>query len=441
MPTKTASTHQKALSINLDDKIYGTIAEIGAAQEVARWFFRVGAAAGSVAKTMSAYDMLVSDEIYGKAGRYVSRERLEAMLEKEYSLLIRRLSEKRGDDTRFFAFCNSVAARNFAGTNECHGWAGLRFQAEAGGEPNTIIVHINMLDDTNIAQQEAVGILGVNLIHSAFFGPDGPERDLSSLTDNLAAGRLEADLVDLSGPAFAGLDPAQTGMAMIRSGLAEAVLFGPDGNQNPPTEIIRKRPAIIKRTSVRYSSTVDSGGFEAARRRLAEELTESDKTPLNVTEFSVNSVHASGGSDPDLNLKHLQELIDQNEWAMLTRLRQSYKLSSYLRRYSQQPLRFLMGVSTFAMLLSEKFYVDSGGGLVEATGKLFANDVRLYVQPMSLTDFRMHLESVDLDPEWVVLSDESDMVSIHNLTFRGPLRLLQQYLMESGWVENLGRDG
>ena len=158
MPTKVPSTHQKALSINLDDNIYGTIAEIGAAQEVARWFFRVGAAAGSVAKTMSAYDMQVSDEIYGKAGCYVSHERLEAMLAKEYGLLIKRLSEKRGHDTRFFAFCNTVAARNFAGTNECHGWVGLRFQAKPRSEPNTIIVHINMLDDTNIAQQEAVGL-------------------------------------------------------------------------------------------------------------------------------------------------------------------------------------------------------------------------------------------------------------------------------------------
>ena len=148
MSADIQSTHQKALSINLDDKIYGTIAEIGAAQEVARWFFRVGAAAGSVAKTISAYDMQVSDKIYGPAKRYVSRERLEAMLDKEYSLLVERLSEKRGADTRFFAFCNSVSARNFAGTNECQGWVGLRFQSEVGGEPNTIILHINMLDNS-----------------------------------------------------------------------------------------------------------------------------------------------------------------------------------------------------------------------------------------------------------------------------------------------------
>lgn len=440
MSATKLNTHQKAISINLDDKIYGTVAEIGAAQEVARWFFRVGAAAGSVAKTMSAYDMQVSDEIYGKAGRYVSQQRLEAMLEKEYDLLIRRLSEKRGDDTRFFAFCNTVAARNYTGTNECHGWVGLRFQAEPRGEPNTIILHINMLDETHVAQQEAVGILGVNLIYSAFFGHHGPEQDLSSLADNLGDARLEADLVNFSGPAFAELDSARTGMAMISSGLAEAVLFGREGIQKPPTEIIRKRPVIIKRTSIHYSSVIDAAGFAAAGHRLAQEPPVEGKTPLKITEFSINSVHASGGSDFEKNLAYLRQLIAQDEWVLLTRLRQSYKLSGYLRRYSEQPVRFLMGVSTFVMLLSEKFYVDSGGGLMEATGKLFANDVRLYVRPMSSVDFQLHMKSVDLDPDWVVLTGESDRVSIHNLTFRGPLRLLQQYLMESGWVEELECD-
>ena len=437
MPAEAPSTHQKALSINLDDKIYGAIAEIGAAQEVARWFFRVGAAAGSVAKTMSAYDMQVSDEIYGSASRYVSRDRLDAMLEKEFGLLTGRLSEKRGHDTRFFAFCNTVAARNFAGTNECQGWVGLRFLAEPGGEPNTIILHINMLDDDAVAQQEAVGILGVNLIHSAFFGPGDPELALQSLTDNVGEGRLEADLVDVSGPAFAAVDPALTGLAIVQSGLAEAVLFDGNGDQKPPTEIMRKRPAIIKRTSLRYSSTVDTADFEASQRALAAELPELEKTPLNVTEFSVNSVHAGRGGDSEHVVRHLRELIARHEWVMLTRLRQSYKLSSYLRRYSQQPLRFVMGVSTFVMLLSEKFYVNSGGGLLEATGKLFTDDVKVYVQSMSVADFRAHLKSVDLDPGWIDLPDTSGSVSVHNVAFRGPLRRLHQYLLESGYVHEL----
>ncbi len=437
MSVEIPSTHQKALSINLNDKIYGTIAEIGAAQEVARWFFRVGAAAGSVAKTMSAYDMQVSDDIYGQAGRYVSRERLSSMLDKEYGLLVERLAEKRGHDTRFFAFCNTVAARNFAGTNECHGWVGLRFQSQVDGEPNNIILHINMLDDTNIAQQEVVGILGVNLIYSAFFGPGNPDMALDSLTDNIGTGRLEADLVDVSGPAFAGIESTSTGMAIVQSGLAEAVLFDSAGNQQPPTEILRKRPAIIKRASLRYSSTIGSTDFDASAHKLLAELPDQEKSPLYITEVSISSVHAGVDNGVDQLLKHIRELLVKDEWVMLTRLRQSFKLNSYIRRYSQQPLRYVMGVSTFVMLLSEKFYVDSGGGLLEATGKLFTDGVKVYVRTMRTEDFHAHLGSVGLDSDWFELPDNTEFVSIHNLAFRGPLHRLFQYLLESGCIDEL----
>lgn len=438
MPAKPLDTHQKALAINLDDKIYGTIAEIGAAQEVARWYFRVGGAAGSVAKTMSAYDMLVSDEIYGKSSRYVSRERVEAMLDKEYNLLIRRLSETRGDDTRFFAFSNTVAARTFAGNNECHGWVGLRFQTEPGGEPNTIILHINMLDDNALAQQESVGILGVNLIHAAFKAAEGPVKGLDGLGENLNEGQLEVDVADLSGPAFDGkVDPAQIGMAMIRNGLAQAVLFDRNGMQIPPSGVARKRAIIIKRTSTRYSSVIDSETFAAAEQALKKDEPELEGAPLKVTEFSISSVHATMGSDEDKNLQHLRELIAQDEWVMLTRLRQSYKLTDYLRRYSRFPLRFVMGISTFAMLLSEQFYVDSSGGMLEATGRLYADTVRVYVQPMSCNDFRSHLDSVGLAPDWVSVPEDCESVSLHNIEFSGPTRLLHLYLIESGWVEQL----
>jgi hypothetical protein len=437
MSDPTPGTHQKALSINLDDKIYGTIAEIGAGQEVAGWFFRVGAAAGSVAKAISAYDMQVSDEIYGQSERYVSRGRLESMLDKEYTLLTQRLGKKRDNDTRFFAFCDTVAARNFAGTNECQGWVGLRFCAEGGGEPNTIILHINMLDDTNVAQQEAVGVLGVNLIYSAFFASGEPEKALSALADNLGSGRVEVDLVDAYGPAFTEIDAASIGIIMVQKRLADAVLYGSDGRLHPPTEFFRKRPAIIKRTSSRYASADAAAELQSAQKMLADELSGPGKPPVTVAEFSVNSVHASGGSNADENLRHVQKLLDQHEWVLLTRLRQSYKLCSYLRRYSQQPLRFVMGVSTFAMLLSEKFYLNSDCGLLEATGKLFSHDVKMYVRPMQVADFRSHLKSVNLDPDQIEIADNSDTASVLNIAFPGALRHLHQYLMESGFAVNL----
>ncbi|MEE4185555.1 MAG: hypothetical protein V2J12_07305 [Gammaproteobacteria bacterium] len=437
MPNSTLDTHQKALALNLNEKIYGTLAEIGAAQEVARWFFRVGAAAGSVAKTMSAYDMQVSDEIYGKASRYVSRERVEAMLDKEYSLLIRRLSESRGQDTRFFAFANTVAARNFAGTNECHGWVGLRFQATPGGAANTIILHINMLDDTAVGQQESVGILGVNLIHAAFNTPEDLVLRLDRLSDGLGTGRIEVDVADVTGPAFHDSDPARTGMAMIRSGLAKAVLFGRGGHHEPPNEVLRKRAVVIKRTSTRYSSAIDSNAFASANACLLQEGAQLDKPPLFLTEFSVSSVHATMGSDEAQNLAHLHQLIGQDEWVLLTGLRQSYTVTDYLRRYTTYPLRFVMGISTFAMLLSDQFYINSSGGLLEATGRLYADDVRVYVQPMSCEKFRNHIQSVGIGDEWVKVPDQCAEVTLGTLTFSGPTRLLHRYLLESGWVEQL----
>jgi hypothetical protein len=437
MTSESPSTHQKALSINLNDKIYGTIAEIGAAQEVARWFFRVGAAAGSIAKTISAYDMQVSDQIYGEAGRYVSRERVTSMLDKEYQLLLDRLDAKRGQDTRFFAFCDTISARNFAGTNECQGWVGLRFQSQVGEAPNTIIVHINMLDDSNITQQEAVGILGVNLIHSAFAGADGGSVDIRNLIDNLQPGRLEVDLVDLSGPAFEATDSVASAMLMVQNGLAEAVLLDANGQQQPPTEIIRKRPAIIRRTTVRYSSAIDSRAFDASTKKLLADLPADGKSPLHITEFSVNNVHASGNVAGEKQLAHVRKIVLENEWVMLTRLRQSYKLSSYMRRYSQQPLRFVMGISTLAMLFSEQFYRDSGTGILEALGKLFTNDVKISVKPMAPENFRAHVDSADIGSDWFDLPAGLEIVSIDKLTLHGPMNRLFQYLLESDCIEEL----
>ncbi|MFT4852580.1 MAG: hypothetical protein ACI8VR_001168 [Candidatus Azotimanducaceae bacterium] len=451
MTADVPSTHQKALYLNLDNKVYGSFAEIGAAQEVARWFFRVGAAAGTIAKTISAYDMQVSDKIYGEAGRYVSRERVESMLDKEYNLLVERLTEKHGQDTRFFAFCNTVSARNFAGTNECHGWMGLRFQSKVGGQPNTIILHINMLDDTNLAQQEAVGVLGVNMVYAAFFGNNAGLSAIHSLVDNISAGRLEADLIDASGPAFAGMDAVAAGMALVQSGLAEAILLNGDGIQTPPTEILRKRPAIIKRTSQRYASTMGSNAFSASNRQLVASMPVGSKAPLLITEFSINSVHAGCGSatatatatngdvdvDVDRLLTHVRGLLVQNEWVMITGLRQSFRLSSYVRRYSQQPLRFVLGVSTLTMLFSERFYRDSGTEVLEAIGKLFTNGVKIYVMPMSVERVKAHLDAVSSADNWFEITGSGKMVSMRRITFQGPMQRLFQYLLESECIEEL----
>src|SRR6202051_2211260 len=205
-PAQKLDTHHKALTLNLDPSTFGSFAEIGAGQEVARWFLLVGGASGTVAKTISAYDKEVSEDLYGSGSRYVSKERLEAMLDNEWTQLLTQLSKTRGPQTRFFCFVDTVSARNFAGTNDSHGWVGLRFQLQPGGPANDVLLHINMRDPSNVLQQEAIGILGVNLIYTAFYEWQTAESFLAGLAEDVVMERIEIDYIDLRGPAFEGWD-------------------------------------------------------------------------------------------------------------------------------------------------------------------------------------------------------------------------------------------
>src|ERR1700732_1116476 len=227
------STNQKALKINLDPMFYGAFAEIGAGQEVARWFFKVGAAAGTISKSISAYDMAVSDAIYGQCKRYVSRERLQGMLDYEHGLNLERLQSSRGATTAFFAFANTVAARNYQGTNECHGWMGVKFQTRPRDEDSQIIIHVRMLDQENDLQQETLGIVGVNLLYGAFFLHHKPEELLESLLDNLSTNRIEIDMIEFSGIEYRYVDNRVMSLKLVQLGLSGAAMFGPSGGVVP----------------------------------------------------------------------------------------------------------------------------------------------------------------------------------------------------------------
>src|SRR5580658_2927696 len=251
------STNQKALKINLDPLFYGTFAEIGAGQEVARWFFKVGGAAGTISKSMSAYDMAVSDAIYGKCRRYVSRERLNRMLEYEHNLNLERLGDSRGDSTSFFTFADTVAARNYQGTNECHGWMGVKFQAYPRDEDNQIVIHVRMLDHENGLQQEALGVVGVNLLYAAFFLHHTPQQMLESLLDNLTIQRVEIDMIEFSGIEFRHVDNRIMSLKLVQLGLSGAAMFGPSGEVLQPSEVLRKRPILVERGSFRPVTKVN----------------------------------------------------------------------------------------------------------------------------------------------------------------------------------------
>jgi hypothetical protein len=434
--TDKLSTHQKALAINLDQGIYGTVAEIGAGQEVARWFFRVGAAAGSIAKTISAYDMQISDQIYGKSGRYVSRERVNSMLDKEYRLLGERLGEALESHTRFFAFADTVTARNYTGTNECHGWVGLRFQSVPGGEANEVILHVNMLDRTNLRQQEALGTLGINLIYAAFHTERFTPEFLPELLSELGSQRVEIDLVQASGPAMEHMNPLDLGLGLVRHNLAQAVLFEPTGQLAAPNEVLRKRQIIVERGLYRYSKQFTPALLETASSQLNTEETISRSVPLPLIELSINNLREDDTIADEEYLRRLHGLTTSGQFVLLSRLKQSYSLTDYLRRYSQEPLRFTMGISTLAMLFADEYYADLPGGLLEATGKLFANNVRIYVRPMPRADFDQHMAATGIGADFVQVTDGQE-VSIDTLKFRMPIDLLFRFVTEAGWIDSL----
>src|SRR5271168_63976 len=288
--TEKPDTHHKALTLNLDAAAFGSFAEIGAGQEVSHWFFVVGGASATVAKTISAYDKEVSDDLYGSGSRYVSRQRLEEMLDKEWSQLLAQLSKTRGSHTRFFSFVNTVSARNFAGTNDPHGWVGLRFQPQPGGPANDVLLHINMRDPSNVLQQEAIGVLGVNLIYTAFYESQSTESFLAGLAPDVVKERIEIDYIDLRGPAFEGWDRRSLLADLVSKGFAEAVFFPSHGPTVPPTEALYKKAVVLARG---YFGHGDPSHSQLHMRLLASAIQELQKE-LGDTNVSAGRVAPAG---------------------------------------------------------------------------------------------------------------------------------------------------
>jgi hypothetical protein len=431
-------THNRALQVNLDPRFYGTFAEIGAGQEVARWFLHVGGAAGTVAKTMSAYDMKFSDDIYGEGSRYVSRERILAMLDHEYALLIQRLGEKRGAETNFFVFANSVSARNYKGTNECHGWLGLRYQVEPQGEPNELLLHINMRDPSNSLQQEALGILGVNLLYTALLGPKDPDGFFASLVNELSLDRIEVDVIEARGPEHGTNDAYILGTKLVRAGLAQAVMLSADGTLVQPSDVIRKRPLVVERGMFMHTRPYHRQMLEGSLRRLQQEE-DCERDPVLLPELSVNPVALLEAPDEEETLRRLRGLTSLNQPILLSRFPEVYHLTEYLRRYTTEPVRFVLGVSTWVQVLQNAQYKNLMGGMLEALGKLLAGRVKLHVYSMQVEVFRAALpDGFETRAEVEVPSE--GLVTAENIKFEEEVQHLYRYLYEAGWVVAVSPD-
>jgi hypothetical protein len=381
--THQSDTHQKALRINLDPRWYGTIAEIGAGQEVVRWFFRVGGAAGTIAKSISAYDMAVSDAVYGKADRYVSAGRLQGMLDKEFQLNVDRLGDERGDGTSFFAFADTVVARSFGGSSECHGWMGVKFQAQARDEPSQIVMHVRMLDVEAWLQQEALGIVGVNLLYGAFFEHHEPDKLIESLLDRLTTGRIEIDMIQFRGIEFRGVDNRLMALKLVQLGLSGVAMFGPDREVLQPSEVLRKNAILVERGSFRPPTHVNLDMLESARARFAADPAVAGKPVLALTEITMRNLLA-GGAEVDRRdfLARAELLAACGMTVLITDYFDYYRLAAYIGERTSERIGIVMGVPSLIDLFDEKNHAQLPGGILESFGRLFKNDLKLYVYPL-----------------------------------------------------------
>ncbi len=411
-------THQKALAINLEAKRYGTFAEIGAGQEVVRWFFRVGGAAGTIAKSISAYAMEVSDAIYGACERYVCRPRLDSMLTYEHELTKQRLGDLRGDTTAFFAFADTVSARNYKGTNECHGWMGVRFQAHPRDEDSQIILHVRMLDTENALQQEALGIVGVNLLYGAFFSHHDPETLVESLLDNLTTQRIEIDMIELSGIEFRRVDNRVISLKLVQLGLSNAAMFGSDGTVLQPSEVLHRRAILVERGSFRPVTNVNVDMFRCARAQFVKRPDVDEQAVLELAEITMRNLMAEGTIDYRDFLARADVLAALGKTVLISNYFEYYRLGAYLSRYTHRKIGVTMGAASLLDLFDEKYYSNLEGGILESFGRLFKNDLRLYVYPY-------------LDPV------SKQVWTVQNLLVPPDLRKLYGHLVDRGCIEQV----
>ncbi len=424
---ESLTTHEKALAVNLDKHKYGTFAEIGAGQEVVRWFFQAGAAAGTIAKSISAYDMTVSDAIYGPSIRYVSLDRLVAMLDHEYALLQERLGATRGTETDFFAFADTVAARNFLGTNECHGWMGIRFQSKPGLAPSQIVLHVRMLDKDNVSQQQALGIVGVNLVHGALYHHDDPDALMRSLLDDLTADRIEVDMIKFSGPEFETVDHRLMSLKLVQLSLSDAAMFSADGEVLQPSEVLHKKPILVERGSFRPVTNVNVDMLQASRQQFlnhvsSKEGTAAEPDVVTLMELTMRNLRSTCAVDGEIDyddfLARADVLAATGATILISDYFEYYRLGTYLRRYTKRPIGIVMGVPSLIDLFDEHYYDHLEGGVLESFGRLFRNDLKLYVYP---------------------LYDETtrQLVTVQRLKVAPRLQGLYEHLCKNGYIESI----
>ncbi len=411
------STKKKSLRINLNKLIYGTFSEIGAGQETARNFFRAGASSGTIAKAMSAYDKDFSDAIYGVEddNRYVTQPRLKKMLQHEIHLIEDRLNRDKHPDKLFFSYANTVATINFAKNFKGHGWVGVKFQLGPLEGYNEIILHLQFKENDAKLQQETLGVLGVNLIYGAYYLNDNPKELIKSLYDNLDKDQLEIDMINFSGGRFAYVDNRLMSLQLVKNGMTNAVMFGPDGNNLLPAQQFYRQNILALRGSFRPVTKVNMEIFELARKRFFSENKVNEENTKIIFEITLSNLSAEGTINERDFLDRAELLCSLGQYVMITDFSEYYKLVEYFSRYTKERLALAMGVNNLIQIFDIKYYRDLSGGIMEAFGKIFSRDLKVYLYPL-------------IDP------DTGELLNSENLKVHPRMKDLYKFLKYNGKV-------
>ncbi len=420
MARQILETEQKALEINLNQNIYGTFSEIGAGQEVARYFFQVGAAAGTIAKTMSAYDKIFSDKIYGveATGRYVCESRLYKMLDHEFDLLQGRLRTERPNST-FFAFADTIAAINYSRTIKGNGWLGLRFQLHPDNEFNELVLHARMLDKNNQLQQQAIGILGVNMIFACFHYHNELDTLVQSLLDGLE-GRVKIDMIRLKGTDFQEVDNRLLCLRLVEYGLTDVAMFGADGNSVHPSEFLYKKHLMVVRGSFRPPTLVNLDMIRKSFDQFREEDEVDARKSFLLTEITLDNLRASGGIDDKDFLDRADLLCELDQTVIVSNCEEHHRLIRYLADYKIPTMGIVIGARQLLELMNEKYYQNTDGELLEVFGKLFKKHVRFYVYP-------------------AMQEGSEELMTAENLPIPEGVKFLYKHLLDNNQIVNIGK--
>lgn len=414
------TTSNKALRLNLDEKKYGTIVEIGAGQEVARQFFLAGAAAGTIAKTMSAYDMKFSDAIYGvqENRRYVSKARVKAMMSQEFDLVVDRVGDVRSKSSRYFSYAATVAAKSFNRNNECHAWCGVQIQMYPGAEPSSITIHVRMHDKTAEEQQSALGDLGVNLIYAAYYYFENPKTIIDSLTDNIGKDRIEIDAIEFEGPYFEDIDNRAINLHLIRSWKTRAIMFRPDGSVTVPANMLYKKNVLTIRGSFKPVTKLNVDMIEQGKTAFNTLNDLDGDSTIAIAEISLNDEQGNDANVPEADIIARVQLLNSLGYnVMISDYTRYFSLRAYFRQYTQLQIGIVVGIANMRQIFDEGFYRGVEGGILEAFGKLFPDNTRLLVYPE--------------------FDNDAELIDYTKVKVPDHLRFLYRHLLENNFISGI----